>query len=265
MRSLSVPPLLFVLFCCRTINGFAPKIADSTKTCTQLNVWFPDEGMDVARKTFGWWIMGAAGSGGAARSAFPQIYKEYMELQQLKGQGPTLGGPTIGIGPLLGFPEDVCVKDIEQIVNNPLTVEQITQQFPVENNFLADKGYLTYSAFKRANADANPLAVRAVFDSFRKPKSVEPYLAQELIDEYKRDPTLIRQNLVIKQGTLIMAAGTLLFLLGLADVASATDFYRGWFPSWPGGQNFPFSVFTKEGSIFTIPDYFLWDIPPDRF
>ena len=83
MRSL-VPPLLLLISCLsETTNAFAPsKIGDSTRLRTRLNVWFPEEGMEVARKTFGWWIMGAAGSGGAARSAFPQIYNEYMELQQ---------------------------------------------------------------------------------------------------------------------------------------------------------------------------------------
>ncbi|CAB9529801.1 expressed unknown protein [Seminavis robusta] len=213
-------------------------------TCkSRLFLWFPDEGMEVARKTFGWWLMGAAGSGGAARTTFPNIYREYMELQELKGSNGSSNnnkdGPTLGIGQGLGFPEDVSVADVEQIVNNPLTVEEITQQFPVENNFLAAKGYLTYSAFSLANADANPLAVRAVFDSFRKPKCVEPHVAQQLLNEYKQDPTQIRQNLIIKQATLVMAASSLLFLLGLADLATASDFYRGWFPDWPGGTDFP--------------------------
>lgn len=33
-------------------------------------------------------------------------------------------------------------------------------KFPVEGNFLADSGYLTFDAFTRANPNANPLALR---------------------------------------------------------------------------------------------------------
>ena len=247
----------------QTVSSFVvvsePKIRPSN---TALHVWFPNEGMEVARGTFGWWIMGAAGSGGAARTAFPKLYNDYVEIQQLKGIGPTLGGPTIGLNPLLGYPEDVCLKDFEKVVNNPLSVDEITAKFPVEGNFLAAKGYLTLEAFQKANADANPLAVRVVFDSFGKPKAVEPMVAQSLLDEYKVNPMKVKQKLLVGKLTVYVAAASLLFLLGLADLASATDLYRGWFPEWPGGKNFPFSIFTPEGSIFKIGDYFLWDIPP---
>ena len=243
---------------------FFASSSSSSRRPSSLSLWFPDEGMEVARKTVGWWIMGAAGSGGMARKVFPQMMDEYMELQQLKDSRAISSGETIGIGPLLGFPGDVLVEDVEEIVNNPLTVEEITQNFPVEGNFLAAKGYLTYAAFSKANADANPLAVRAVFDSFRKPKCVEPYLAQELLDTYKSDIGKIRENLIVKQIVLWLAVISLLFLLGLADLATASDLYRGWFPDWPGGKDFPRNIFTEEGNIFTIPKYFLQDIPEGR-
>jgi len=48
----------------------------TTGTGTPLHAWFPNEGMEAARASIGWWLMGAAGSGGAARSAFPQIFDD---------------------------------------------------------------------------------------------------------------------------------------------------------------------------------------------
>lgn len=228
-------------------------------------MWFPDDGMEVARGSFGWWIMGAAGSGGAARSTFPKLFDDYLELQELKGVGPSLGGPELGLtyGPLL-YPQDVCLQDVEMVVNNPMNVSEITKGYPVEGNFLAAKGYLTLKAFQQANAEANPLAVRLVFDSFGKPKAVEPDIAQTLLDEYKKDPTKLKGNLTKGRLITYTAAVTLLFLLGLADFASATDLYRGWFPDWPGGVDFPQNLFSSEGNPFTIGNYFLWDVPPGK-
>ena len=243
----------------RLISANHPRSSNSA-----LTMWFPDEGMEVARGSFGWWIMGAAGSGGAARSAFPKLYNDFVEIQGLRGVGPTLGGPTIGLSPLLGYPEDVCLKDVEMVVNNPLNIEEITKRYPIKGNFLAAKGYLTLDAFKMANAEANPLAVRVVFDSFGKPKAVEPTLAQKLLDKYKENPNDIKPNLLLGKLSVYTAAATLLFLLGLADFASATDLYRGWFPDWPGGQDFPRNLFTPEGNVFKIGEYFLWDVPPGK-
>eukprot|EP00542_Grammatophora_oceanica_P021190 CAMPEP_0194035898 /NCGR_PEP_ID=MMETSP0009_2-20130614/8310_1 /TAXON_ID=210454 /ORGANISM="Grammatophora oceanica, Strain CCMP 410" /LENGTH=214 /DNA_ID=CAMNT_0038677453 /DNA_START=35 /DNA_END=680 /DNA_ORIENTATION=+ len=207
---------------------------------------------------------GAAGSGGVARSALPRLIDEYFEVQALKGVGPTLGGPTIGVSPLAGYPEDLRLKDVELIVNNPLNVDAIVQKYPIENNFLSKKGYLTIDAFQLANAKANPLAVRAIFESFQKNKAVEPQVAQRFLDEYQRDPTSVKKNLVLNKVLVYSAVATLLFLLGLADVATATDFYRGWFPDWPGGLDFPRNLLSSEGNVFTIPDYFMVDVPPER-
>jgi hypothetical protein len=48
------------------------------------------------------------------------MYNQVRTIQSLKGQGPTLGGEMLGISPLAGYPDDICIADVEQIVNNKL-------------------------------------------------------------------------------------------------------------------------------------------------
>jgi hypothetical protein len=243
----------------------ASSCCPTTTTCssssTRLFMWFPNEGIEASRGSFPLWLFGATGSGGIARQAIPDLWDDLKSIQKLKGVKPTLGGPTLRLNPLLGYPGDLCIADVQQVVNNKLSIEQIVERYPVPNNFLSAQGYLTLSAFQEANAKANPLAVRAVFDSFQKNKVVEPSLAQSLIDQYKDDVLKVSANLTIGRGTTYTAALALLFLLGLADLATATDAYRGWFPDWPGGQDFPFQLFTLEGNPFTIPNYWIGDLP----
>jgi hypothetical protein len=86
------------------------------------------------------WFFGASGGAGIARSSFPRMYDATRYIQSLKGVGPTLGGPTLGLSPLAGYPEDISRADIQKILNNKLTVTQIVQKYPVEGNFFASKG-----------------------------------------------------------------------------------------------------------------------------
>ena len=86
------------------------------------------------------WFFGASGGAGIARSAFPRMYDSVRYIQNLKGVGPTEGGETIGINPLCGYPEDVAIADVEKIVNNQLTIEEIVAKFPIEGDFLAEQG-----------------------------------------------------------------------------------------------------------------------------
>jgi len=238
-------------------------------TNTHLRVAWLNENMELARNSFPLWTFGAAGSGGIARNVIPKTIDEYLAVQKLKEEGATKGGPTIGLSPLLGYPRDLTASDVDQIVLNQLTVAQLTKKFPVEGNFLAAKGYLTLEAFQKANAKANPLTVKAIFDSFGKPECVEPFVAQECLDNYKNDVQnngnyqRLKQNLFLFKLNGFSAIVALLFLLGLADVATATDAYHGWFPDWPGGVDFPKYLFTKEGNPFTIPEYYTWDMPED--
>ena len=87
------------------------------------------------------WFFGSSGGAGIALTAFPKMYTRFRYIQELKSVGPTLGGPTIGINTLLcGYPEDIAIADVDQVVNNPLSVEQIVDKFPQEGNFLTEQG-----------------------------------------------------------------------------------------------------------------------------
>ena len=86
------------------------------------------------------WFFGASGGAGIARSAFPRMYNSVRTIQKLKGVGPTAGGPGVGLNPLCGYPEDIPIADVEKIVNNKLSIEQIVAKYPIEGNFLTERG-----------------------------------------------------------------------------------------------------------------------------
>ena len=153
----------------------------------------------------------------------------------------------MGLSPLCGYPQDIAVADIEKVVNNKLLVEQIVEKYPVEGNFLASKGYLTFDAFERANADANPAAVRAIFDTFAQSTDLtDPRIAQEKIDSYREDPTRLNGALLKSKLTGFSAIFALLFLLGLADFIAFGHAKDGWFYGW-----------TLEDGIQNIPKYWI--------
>ena len=68
------------------------------------------------------------------------MYSSVQTIQNLKGVGPSQSGPTIGVNPLCGYPEDISIADVEKIVKNKLSIEQIVAKYPVEGNFLTERG-----------------------------------------------------------------------------------------------------------------------------
>jgi len=230
--------------------------SSSDSSASQLNL--ADLGVEAARTTFPIWFFGAIGSGGLARPVFPRKFDEWRELQKLKGVGPTKGGPSLTLNPLCGYPEPIAIADLKAVIDNTIAIADLVASYPVEDNYMSSMGMLTGQAFDMANEDLNPLAVKAVFDSFGKGSGVEPAIAQERLDEYRKDLSLVQTNLLQKALQDWAALIVLLFLIGLADTTTASLGYQGFFPEWPGGANFPWSMFTEpNGSPFTIPDY--WD------
>ena len=119
---------------------------------------------------------------------------------------------------------------------------------------------LAFEAFEEANKGANPLAIRAIFDTFNTSTDiVAPDQAQALIDEYKQNPKALAGKLLKAKLTGFSAIFTLLFLLGLADVVAFGHAKDGWFPAWPGLENMPASLFNPETGLTKIPDYWLGD------
>jgi len=254
-------PLAVFLSAIVTAHAFVPSssLSLSTKlslTANELSELTP--AMEDARKEAFFWFFGASGGAGIARGAFPKMYQNTRFIQNLRGVGPTEGGETVGLSPLCNYPQDISKADLAKIVNNPKTMEEIVEENPYPDNFLAKKGYLIYDAFVHGNPDCNPLALRAVFDCFAQSTNVvDPSTAQQKIDSYKADPSgeTFKNELLLSKAKGYAAIATLLFLLGLADVFAFKDVALGWFPDWPGIKNFPQGLWNP--GVWTIPDYWV--------
>lgn len=212
---------------------------------------------ESARLEAGFWLVGASGGAGIARSAFPRMYKNVQTIKSLAGVGPTLGGEKVGVSPICGLPEDLSVADVNKILNNKLTVEQMVAKGP-QVNFWAQKGYLTYDAYVQANTGCNPLAIRAIFDTLNTNTDlVAPDIAQEKIDSYKADPSCktFKNALLGAKAQGFSAILFLLFLLGLADATAFSCASRGWFPDWPGTGHLPQGLWNP--GFWTIKDYWI--------
>jgi len=203
--------------------------------------------VEGSRGQFFLWFFGSSGGAGIALNAFPRMYGQVQYIQSLKGSEPSFGGDTLGLSPLCGYPEDLSIKDLEKVVNNKMTVGQMVQKFPIENNFLSKKGYITFDAFELATKGANPLAVRAVFDTFAQSTDVcDPRIAQEKIDSYKEDISRIKGSLFKSKVTGYASIFTLLFLLGLAEFVASGHARDGWFHYWK-----------LSDGLFNIPAYWI--------
>jgi hypothetical protein len=119
---------------------------------------------------------------------------------------------------------------------------------------------LSFSAFQQANKDANPLAVRAIFDSLNTSTDIcDPEVAQTKLDNYKENMDLIKNELLRAKFLGFSSIAVLLFLLGLADVVAFGHAKDGWFPTWPGLSNLPYSLFDPEIGLSSIPKFWLSD------
>ncbi len=256
-RTSVVGILAFLAFFCNSCQAFVSdgkvltpnSIGVTPVQNSQLQVIPADILNDVesSRTQFFGWFFGASGGAGIARSAFPRMYEEFMYIRNLKGSQPSQGGETLRLNPLCGYPEDLSIKDLQKVVNNRMSIQQIVQKYPIENNFLSRKGYITFAAFEMANKAANPLAVRAVFDTFAQSVDVcDPFIAQDKIDSYKEDISLISGALFKSKITGYVAIFSLLFLLGLADVVAFGHARDGWFHYWK-----------LSDGILNIPDYWI--------
>jgi hypothetical protein len=227
---------------------------------TPLSVVDPDA-VGTARTAFYIWFFGASGGAGIARASFPRMWRDFRAIQSMENT-PTKGGETIGISPICLYPVDLAVKDVEAVVKKPLSVEQIVEKYPVDGNFLSAKGYLTYKAFQAANAKENPLVVRAIFDSLNTNTDVSnPEMAQEKLDAYKQNPKLLAQELLHAKLRGYAAIFGILFLLALADYESILVHARqGWFPEWPGLEDFPNKLFDPSVGLSALPKYFVGDV-----
>lgn len=249
------------------VHGFVPSASSTPGSSTRLHIDASELTLEqiTARSNFFIWFFGASGAAGIARSAFPRMYSNIQEIQSYKDialskvLSKNAEAKTVGISPLCGYPRDLAVDDLNKIVNNRLNIEKIVAKYPVENNLWAKKGYITYEAFKKANADVDPLAVRAVFDCFSQSTEVSnPDIAQKKLDSYQDSLDNFKADLFYSKAVGWAAIAALLGLLGLADIEAYGFAYTGWFPDWPGGR-----LWLEGGLIdpktgpWTIPKYWI--------
>ena len=239
-------------------------VSDTTTAAAAVTELLTEDQI-AARTAFYIWFFGASGAAGVARSAFPRMYKNIQEIQSYR----TLPGITngsnkdetdmVGISPLCGYPRDLAIQDVQAIIQNQLSINEMVVKYPVEDNLWSTKGYITYPAFQQANANVDPLAVRAVFDCFSQSTEVSnPDIAQTKLNRYQESLDYFKQDLVYSKVVGWAAIATLLGLLGLADIEAFNYAYEGWFPDWPGGKLWlQGGLWDPEIGILSIPKYWI--------
>lgn len=258
-------------------NGFAPQPAtrlfnpstrrrpsslSDTRTKSTLNA-LPDYAtgdIEAARGFFYIWFFGGSGGVGVALRQFPQQYANFKKLSAMSDDGPTLGGPTVGISPFCLYPRDLSKADIDKVLSNKLTVEEMVKKGP-KPNYLSEKGYLCYPSFLDANKGCNPLTVRAIFDALSTGDNVSPDVAQVKLDKIKQDTSddrsVFKSELLKTKLVGFSSIAFLLFLLGpIVGATCLESLAAGWFPEWPGNGYLPWSLLFGPG-FWTIPNYWV--------
>lgn len=244
-----------------------PNAASSSTTKQQLNAIDAStldplmvEDMVAARAAFGLAFFGATGSAGVGRAVIPLTWDRYQDTKALAGTGSTrLGGDDLGI---IGYPEPIYSNDVQQILDNTMSMEEIVRTFPIEDRM---PGYLTYEAYVKANSDANPVAVRAVFDGFKvgiNNNLVAPYVAEEKLNLFREDLGNLKGEVNTGKLVGIAALVCLIGLIGGADYFAFYHGWHGWFPEWPGLDHFPSSLFEQDTGLMAISKYWVdGDLP----
>eukprot|EP00555_Chaetoceros_dichaeta_P012412 CAMPEP_0198269004 /NCGR_PEP_ID=MMETSP1447-20131203/39647_1 /TAXON_ID=420782 /ORGANISM="Chaetoceros dichaeta, Strain CCMP1751" /LENGTH=218 /DNA_ID=CAMNT_0043960353 /DNA_START=314 /DNA_END=970 /DNA_ORIENTATION=- len=214
--------------------------------------------MSNSRITFWLCFFGATGSAAVGRAAIPKTIKSIKLNQSLAGQGNSLGGEDLG---LIGYPETIYREDVEKVLNNPVLIDDIVAKYPIPNRM---PNMLQYESFAMANPDANPLAIRAVFDSLVvgiNKNSAAPQAAQDNIIKFRTDLDALKKQNNVGKAIGIFAFFFLLSLIGGADWFAFYHGWKGWFPLWPGLSNFPASLFDGNIGVTSIPKYWMGEIP----
>lgn len=207
-----------------------------------------------AQQYFFIWFFGGQGGATVALGQFPKQFEKFKSLFDMSEKGPTESGETVGLSPLCLYPRDISKADLEKVLNNKLSVEQMVAKGP-KPNYLSEKGYLCFASFAEANSNCNPLTIRAVFDAMSTGDNVDPSIAQRKLDEFRNDPSCFNSSLLKQKLAGFSSIAFLLFLLGpiVAETClEAASF--GWFPEWPGVDNLPWSLLIGPG-FWTIPQY----------
>lgn len=234
--------------------------------------------MGAARGAFALCFYGAAGVGSIGRELIPIVFGRYKaNLDDSANAGATAsrgggGRPLTDLG-VNGYPEPIYLEDVQPILANRMSAEAIANKYKAEDvsgprfeyTHIERTPFLTYDAFRLANPGANPIALRAVFDSFSVSigggNAVSPITAQEKIDMYRQDVTAMTKKLNNSKLLGVSAFVLVLVLLGFADYLAIYHLWKGFFPEWQGFSDMPSSLFDRDIGIFALSDNFVWEIP----
>jgi len=248
--------------------------------------------MSSARFTFGLCFYGALGCGSIGRELLPIVFKRYETTSSLESGSGTATTTNTNVANtnndedlgIWGYPEKIYRNDVEKILNNPLKPMDIAKKYPIEQDkYAAERRVYThmaktipslgYDGFEKANKGANPIALRAVFDSFSNSiggsNTVSPITAQRNMDSFlvfetKRKATVsgdLAKKLNGGKTTGITAFVFLVVLLGIGDALAIFHLWKGWFPLWQGFSDMPSSLFDQDIGIAVLPSFFVGDVP----
>jgi len=174
---------------------------------------------EIASARFAFWMCfyGAGGVGSIGRELIPIVFGRYQSTNALGSSSATATMTTTSknsnvvnddLG-IWGYPDKISKSDVESILRNSKSAAVIAKKFPIEEmegsadryeyTHIPKPSFLSYEAFVLYNPRANPVAVRAVFDSFSNSigggNAVSTIVAQQRIDLYREDVTRMVEKL----------------------------------------------------------------------
>lgn len=246
--------LPLVLFLCGApiVKAFSPiggrgAGVDPRKSKSQLGLIDHDLALEMgsARGAFALCIYGALGVGSIGRELIPIVFRRYesnnelmsspMSSKKSKQQQSREKSDDMGIK---GYPEPIYLSDVQPIISNKMDALAIARRFDERSEsekyqytHLAERvPFLTFDSYQRANPDADPMALRAVFDSFSNSigggNVISPITAQERLDEYKEDVSIMTKRLNDSKILGVTAFVIVLLLLGFADYLTIYHLWR---------------------------------------
>lgn len=236
--------------------------------------------MGAARGAFALCFYGALGVGSIGRELIPIVFGRYEANSQdaaaaatapKRVQGARSGVERTDLG-IRGYPAPVYLEEVRPILANRLDAASIARKYQSAagprfeyTHVGARDPFLTYDAYRLANPNANGIALRAVFDSFSNSigggNAVSPITAQQRINQYTADITVMVKRLNRSKVLGVTAFVLVLLLLGFADYLTIYHLWRGFFPEWQGFCNMPSSLFDGEIGVPSLSKYFVWEIP----
>lgn len=120
-----------------------------------------------ATGAFYFFFLAGSGALGIGFAQVPKLLAEYRAIANLKGQGETLGGEALPLGPIAGFgyPSELATADVVRIISKLPSVDEISAKGK-KKTYMAQRGYLERQAFVDCYPPSeNQLALYVVFDA----------------------------------------------------------------------------------------------------